>query len=385
MDIVHDLTLDVAVAPTRKTKVWKNRQVQWSALLDKLSTTTRTPETMAEYKAMSRDQQSDIKDVGGFVGGYCNNGNRSNVRHRSVLCLDADYADSEVWADYLLIFGNAAAAYSTHKHTPEKPRLRLVIPLARNVTPDEYQAIGRWVAYRIGIDKFDDTTYQPQRLMYWPSTSQDGAYYFEYTDGEPMQPDDVLGQYTDWSDISSWPTSSRVATVTKKTAEKQGDPTQKKGVVGAFCRAYNIHEAIAKFIPDYTPCGDGRYTYTQGSTAAGVVTYDDKFSFSHHATDPASNKLCNAWDLVRLHKYGDFDDDPDTPLTKRASYKSMTELALSDDKCKVQLIQDRMETVQTDFSEPVPESDDGTDWMTKLRYTDKGALATTIDNATIIL
>ena len=30
--------------------------------------------------------------------------------------------------------------YSTHSHRPEAPRLRLVVPLKRDITPDEYQA-----------------------------------------------------------------------------------------------------------------------------------------------------------------------------------------------------------------------------------------------------
>ena len=152
MQVMHDRVLDVALGNSRKTKTWKNKPLQWSELLDRLSKPTRTPETVAEYKAMSRGQQSDIKDVGGFVGGYCNNGSRSDVRHRSVLCLDADFADAELWPDWCLTFDRAAAVYSTHKHTPEKPRLRLVVPLARDVSPDEYQAIGRRVAHTLGID-----------------------------------------------------------------------------------------------------------------------------------------------------------------------------------------------------------------------------------------
>ena len=138
----HDKALDVAVGNSRKTKVWKNKPMQWSALLARMEKVTRTAETMAEYKAMSRDRQSEVKDVGGFVGGYCNNGNRSDIRHRSILCLDADFATTGLWDDWILLFGNAGAVYSTHKHTPEKPRLRLVVPLSRNVTPEEYQAVG---------------------------------------------------------------------------------------------------------------------------------------------------------------------------------------------------------------------------------------------------
>ena len=63
----HDITLDVALGNSRKTKTWKNKTMAWSELLARLANTTRTPETVAEYKTMGRDQQSDIKDVGGFV------------------------------------------------------------------------------------------------------------------------------------------------------------------------------------------------------------------------------------------------------------------------------------------------------------------------------
>lgn len=384
MTVAYNRALDVAFGNSRKTKTWKNKPIQWSELIDRLSTTTRTPETVAEYKAMSRAQQSDLKDVGGFVGGYCNNGSRSDIRFRSILCLDADFADSDLWPDWELLYGNAAAIYSTHKHTTAKPRLRLVIPLSRDVTPDEYQAIGRRVANTLGIDKFDDTSYQPQRMMYWPSTSQDGEYFFNYTDAPFLDPDVVLATYHNWADVSSWPMSSRVAEVVRKTAEKQKDPLEKAGLVGAFCRAYTIQEAIEAYVPDYQPCDEvGRYTYVQGSTAAGVVIYDDKFSYSHHATDPASGQLCNAWDLVRLHQYGSLDEnvDPDKPITSRPSYKAMSRLASEDEKVKGQIIAERTAEALSDFDTPIEDDN----WASKLRLTDKGVIAQTIENTVLIL
>ena len=388
MTVQHDKALDVALGNSRKTKTWKNKTLTWSELLDRLANTTRTPETVAEYKAMSRDRQSDIKDVGGFVGGYCNNGSRSDVRHRSILCLDADFADAELWPDWELLYGYAAAVYSTHKHTPEKPRLRLVIPLARNVDGDEYQAIGRRVAHTLGIDKFDDTSYQPQRVMYWPSTSQDGVYVFDHLDGPLLDPDTVLATYHNWRDVSSWPMSSRVAEVTKRTAAKQEDPLTKGGLVGAFCRAYTIQEAIEAYVPTYQPCDEpGRYTYTEGSTAAGIVIYDDKFSFSHHATDPASGQLCNAWDLVRLHQFGelDADIDPTTKISSRPSYKAMTQLASEDAAVRAQIVNDRTAEALDDFDEPTPTESPDQDWRGKLKVTEKGGLAQTIENAVLIL
>lgn len=393
MTIKHNITLDVALGNSRKTKTWKNRTMQWSELLDRLAKETRTPETVAEYKAMGRDRQSDIKDVGGFVGGYCNNGSRSDIRHRSILCLDADFADADLWPDWELLYGNAAAVYSTHKHTPEKPRLRLVVPLSRNVTPDEYQAIGRRVASVLGMDKFDDTSYQHQRMMYWPSTSQDGEYIFQYTDAPLLNPDEVLATYHNWADVSSWPTSSREAEQPKKAANKQKDPLEKGGLVGAFCRAYYpIDEAIEAYVPAYQPCDEpNRYTFTEGSTAAGVVIYEDgKFSYSFHATDPASMQTVNAWDLVRLHLFHDLDVDcsPDTPASSRPSYKAMTELVAQDKRVTAQIVEDRSAEALADFADDVADTDVGRteeNWREKLKVTEKGGIAQTIENAVTIL
>ena len=387
MNVQYDKRLDIALGNSRKTKTWKNRPMQWSELLDRMSKTVRTTETVAEYKAMSRDQQSERKDQGGFVGGYCNNGSRSDIRFRSVLCLDADYADNELWGDWCLFYGNAGAVYSTHKHTPEKPRLRLVVPLSRDVDPEEYQAIGRRVAETLGIDKFDDTSYQPQRVMYWPSTSCDGQFVFEHLDAPMLNPDEILGTYHNWRDVSSWPMSSRVAQVVKSGAEKQQDPLEKPGMIGAFCRAYYpIQDAIAQFIPTYVPSEEpGRYTYTDGSTAAGVVIYDDKFTYSYHATDPTSSVLCNAWELVRLHRFGALDEkiDPDAPMASRPSYKAMMKLATEDKRVSAQIVSDRVEEALGDFDNEIEPN--GRDWKEQLKITEKGLIAQTIDNVTVIL
>lgn len=264
MQVKNDRALSIATGTGRWTKKWKNTTILWSDLLDRLSRFVVTNETVAQYKAMDKHRQSEVKDVGAFVGGYCKDGDRTSTTQRSCLCLDADYADDDLWPDWELMYGCAAAIYSTHKHTPEAPRLRLVIPLSRDVDPDEYVAIGRMVAGDLGIDKFDDTTYQPQRLMYWPSCSIDAEKVFEHLDAELLAPDTVLDRYIDWHDVSAWPVSSRVAELVHRSATKQKDPLTKPGLVGAFCRTYSIHEAIDKFLPEtYLPCDDSkdRFTY----------------------------------------------------------------------------------------------------------------------------
>lgn len=387
--------LTLAVGQSRTTKIWKNTSISWAELLERLQTTTRTPETQGEYSNSTKSRQDDIKDVGGFVGGKLREGKRraGYIDKRYLLTLDADYA-SEDFVDALhLFFDFTWCVYSTHKHTPDKPRYRLLMPLSRPCNPDEYEAIARKVAEDIGIDMFDDTTYQPHRLMYWPSTSIDGEYVFEHKDGAPLDVDKVLSQYDDWRDVTSWPSSSRTVDARKRLVKKQEDPTTKKGLVGAFCRVYSVDDAIAKFLPDvYIACDkDGRYTYANGSTAAGLVIYDDgKFAYSNHATDPCGGMLCNAFDLVRLHKFGLQDDEAaeGTPVVKLPSYLAMLDFVSSDAAVKKLLHQERMLSVKDDFAglsdveSPEKENDD---WVEGLAVDGKGRYVSTIDNVKTII
>lgn len=353
--IKYDGKLTIATADSRKAISWKNREMTWSALVAKLSTTTRTRETVAEFDKLPKARQDEIKDVGGFVGGGLKGGRRTvgNVSWRQLVTLDADYASDLFWPAFQLTYDCAAVIYSTHKHRPEKPRLRLVIPLSRPVDPDEYQAVARRIAADLGIDQFDDSTYQPHRLMYWPSTSSDGEFVFEFQDGPWLDPDEVLATYRDWRDQSFWPVSSRVTQEHRKQADKQGDPTLKPGIVGAFCRAYDVPAAIEAFLSDiYVPAGEGRYTYVPGSTAAGLVIYDGgKFAYSHHSTDPVSGRLVNAFDLVRLHKFGEKDEDAEPGLDgdKLPSFRAMVEFAEADERVKETLQRDRMAAIEEDF------------------------------------
>src|SRR5204862_3790969 len=131
-----------------------------------------------------------------------------------------------------------------------------------------------------------------------------------------------------------WPVSQRHSEIIQRAAKKQGDPLEKPGVIGAWCRTYSIAEVIELYLSDvYEECAvPGRYTYKHGSTAAGLVLYDEKFAYSHHGTDPVSGKLCNAFDLVRVHKFGLKDEDArdGTPANRMPSYQEMLDFASKD-------------------------------------------------------
>ena len=392
--VSYDGELIISVGRSRYETAWKNKKIRWSELLAKLASSARTPETHAEYMKMTKDRQDRIKDIGGFVGGHLIGGHRKNgsVQARQIVTLDLDFAPATLWEDLLDSFAidGAYAVYSTHKHTPKTPRFRLIIPLDRQVSPDEYEAIARKLAERVGIDYFDDTSFQPTRLMYWPSHSADVDPFFDFYDAPFTKADQILSEYPDWTDVSYWPESSRMTGVRKKMADKQGDPTEKKGIVGAFCRTYTVPEAIAKFLPDvYLPTDKpDRYTYAAGSSAAGLVIYDgDLFAFSNHGTDPATGQLCNAFDLVRIHTFGDLDEGTEGKSGKDLpSYKAMAAVAAEDPQTRITMAQDTQERAMLDFgSEPVPADPEDNSWTAALVRSDNGALKTLITNAVLIL
>ena len=115
MQVKYDRKLLIALGRSRKASQWQNKEMLWSGFLDKLATTTRTRETVAEYAAMPKGERDTIKDVGGFVGGYLKNGKRNNasVVNRCMLCLDADNAEPGLMDDLDMTFINAYALYST--------------------------------------------------------------------------------------------------------------------------------------------------------------------------------------------------------------------------------------------------------------------------------
>ena len=73
----------------------------------------------------------------------------------------------------------------------------------------------------------------------------------------------------------------------------------------------------------------------------------------HHATDPAGGRLCNAFDLCRLHLYGSMDDGvkPDTPVNKLPSFVEMRKLAIKDPAVIQKIDQEREQEVTKDFAQ----------------------------------
>lgn len=371
-------TLAIAYGNNRQAKTWTNKTITFEELKERLKVTIRTPESVEEYAKFNKSKRDTVKDHGGFVAGALKGGRRKidTVEFRSMVALDGDRIDKTFLENYESIAPYTSLLYTTHSSTEENPRVRLLYPLTRDVTPEEFVAVSRYLAQMLGIDYFDECSYQPNQLMYWPSTPSNGVYVFKDVEKEWMNPDDILSAHPEWTDPTRLPTSSRESRAnTTRTAEVK-DPLSKDGTVGLFNRTYfPINRAIEKFLSDvYEPTdNENRYHYIQSSSMAGVeIIEEGKFAYSHHAKDPAYLKLCNAFDLVRVHKFGDDDS--------KKSFHAMCELAMEDDEVKRLAMEEKLLQAEMDFA------DSDSDWMTKLKYQPRtGLLENSVYNLNLIL
>ena len=397
--MLNDRKMTITTGRSRYEKSWRPQTLLLSELWERLRSPARGAETISEYLALTKSKQDDLKDVGGFVAGALAGDRRKAgaVAGRDVLTLDLDNIPNgatEAVCARVEALGCGYCIYSTRKHRPDAPRLRVLLPLDRTATADEYEPCARRMAELIGMDLVDPSTFEASRLMYWPSCCADGQFVFYVGDKPMLSVDGLLATYADWRDVSSWPVSPG-AVAPQRLAAKQGDPVAKSGLVGAFCRVYDVPAAMDKFLPGiYDPTDvAGRYTFTGGSTTGGAVLYDDgKFLFSHHATDPCGGRLVNAFDLVRLHKFGDLDDaaEPTTPVNRLPSFSAMAELASSDKTVSGLILQERWQEAASAFTVAAGETPatdpEGENWMALLDVSAKSGLPKgTMDNVWKIL
>ena len=402
--MLHDRLITITVGNNRKSINWQPQSLLLSEFYEKLRIPSRSTETMQEYLNLKKSEQDDRKDIGGFVAGSLSGPRRKAgaVTGRDLITLDLDSIPPG-WTDEILkrvgALGCSYCVYSTRKHTPASPRLRVLLPLDRTATADEYEPLARFMAATIGIEFADPTTFEAVRMMYWPSCCADSEYVIAFEDKPMLSADGLLdamnAQYGDWHDVSKWPQVPGSENLYRRLATKQSDPLSKTGIIGAFCRTYDIYGAMDTFLPGvYEPVAgySGRYTYMGGSTAGGAVIYDNGlFLYSHHATDPCSGKLVNAFDLVRLHKFGDRDDacDDRTPPNRLPSYTAMCELAVSDEKVSQLIAKERAASLISDFggiTDAKEEEADDVSWAQRLELNSQtGAIRATIDNIWLIL
>lgn len=358
----------LSVAGSSASLKWSTVRYTWEDFLERLNRDIRSTETMRDFDRLDRTARANLKDVGGYMAGELSGARRlkSAVLSRSMITLDVDYADSLFPVEFETRFpGVAAVIYNTRSDREKSRRFRVVIPFAEEVQDAaQYEAAARKMAELLGIDLFDPTTFQAERMMYWQSLSSDQPKVFEVFDGEPISADYLLSLYgnnEEWRDIRNWAFKSDQEKETRAIVGKAmaQNPKEKAGLVGAFCRAYSVPAAIEKYLSDVYEIapGNDRYTYKAGHSVGGMIVFDDLFCFSYHSTDPISDgRAYNAYDLVRVHKFGH--------LGKEDSTKEMNRLVCADKECVKDMVtpdadlddfDDYGDAVKSDSTEEVTE------------------------------
>lgn len=287
--------LTIATAENRKSKTWINEKISWLDLINRLKKPKKVDVCMEEYFKKIKADQDSIKDVGGFIGGKLkNNGRRSKdtVEYRGLIALDFD-SDCVTPSELPESMPFSCFIHSTFKSTDINPRYRVLIPLEANLSFAEYATAAASAADKLSkIGTLDTTSLQYERFMFWPGIPSDGKYFFKQYNGPRFS-----WKFTK-DNVEEAEVIDRIS--------RQVDPRRKKGLIGRFCREFTITECIVEFLSDIYEPGedDNSYTFKAGSTGSGVKLYDnDRFIYSFHHTDPAGGRLCNAYDLVRIHMF----------------------------------------------------------------------------------
>ncbi len=274
-----------------KAAITSVKQMQWAQLADAL--TAEPPES------------DDKSSRGWWIPASFNPVYRhgDNFVSRDAITFDFDHVGMESWATVQqALDGLALCMYTTHSHSEKQTRFRVVVPLSRPTSFDEFQAVSRKLASRFGIELAARESFTPSQMCYLPLRSPRGLFDSHTQSGSWVDVDAILAEYQDWTNPTQWPRRASGDEV-HAPVDGQTPPDQKDGPVGRFCRAFRVAEAIAKFeLPYVHGSTEGRWTYSLGSVPDGAIEYDEGLKFHvHHDTSPARGQN-NAFDLVRLHK-----------------------------------------------------------------------------------
>ncbi len=159
-------------------------------------------------KKLSAHVELDNKEKAGFfVGGAFSGEHRvdEDLICRSLLTLDIDeYQGGDIddlSFDLELSGLGAFVAYSTHRHVNNIPRVRLVLPLSREVSSDKYRVISQAFCKTLTLFKFDPCSFKPNQFMFYPCCPVGGDRWVMVGDGDAVNVDLFLTDKDDVFDV----------------------------------------------------------------------------------------------------------------------------------------------------------------------------------------
>ena len=227
------MNLIVSLGREHLARVLKTAELSWQGYVDLLLKVQESSD-----KA-SRGWSCPVK----FSPAYRDS---ENFQFRYALTFDYDHVtEAQIRHVFDTYVGLMFCAYTTWSHSPDKPRWRVVLPLSRPASYDEFQAVSRKVASWAGIELAARESHVPAQMMFLPTVRPGEKLQSIQNPGKILDVDAVLAEYENWTDKTQWPRRDEADGFSG--AGLSVDPTTKPGIVGAFCRAYTVEEAIVKF------------------------------------------------------------------------------------------------------------------------------------------
>ena len=349
------MKLDISQSKTANGKNWRHSRIEWDEFLRWV------------------ENPGSQKESGGYVFGRFTGPLRRNATliSRSAITIDADKAGSR-FLDDVGALGWMAVAHSTFNSAPDQRKYRVVIPADREMTGAEYEVAATVVMYLIGAHQCDPVSRVPAQFMWRPAAHNMDWYEYRVYDGPVVRVDDLLGMFEEKMGVRPHNRGGR----------PKRDPLELPGIVGAFNRVYtNLDVLIREYDLPYEAAGEHRWKLAGSLSPAGMgpIPGADNLWFSNHAQDEAYGAAWSAFDLARIHQFGDQDTDPDQRLERKPSYKAMLELAQQD----AAVIAEMARGAMSDF-DTVSEEDRS--WLMSLARSAKDAsLADTPGNWRLLL
>lgn len=151
------------------------------------------------YTMLSKPVVSSNKYKNGLMvsGKVLGTRNREGVKHKNLLLLDLDDlpAHYDLFSEFSSKWKYAFAVYTSYNHDELAPRYRLVIPINRNITPESYVALVKYIEKQLDLPKLDPKSYEYSQSFALPVVkSATQEYIFDYVDEEILIVSDELLQ-----------------------------------------------------------------------------------------------------------------------------------------------------------------------------------------------
>ena len=358
----------------------QNKTLTWADFMLKLSKPLVSGEDHAQFLKLPKKERSRLKSLGGWiVAGEFSGTLRitENLMNRSLVAIDCEKMPPNLFKK--LKDGTSPLckhefyAHTTRGHTKDAPRVRIFLLCDSPIKPVKFEAVARILANQADttMQGVDPVSFRPNQMMFYPSISKNQDFQHWHNSGELINAEQILtahdgGEKGRWKDHNTLPRHED-STPTHKGDTNPRDPRTKNRWIGAFCRVYTIEQAIADFLDGIYAKGSGRgakprYTYIAGETTNGfVVEGGGVWGFSHHSTDPCSQMLVNAWDLVRIHLFGSLDKNikPNTPPWEYPSYIAMQKMVMGLEEVAIEATADSIDAdaMVADSKRPFKKSD----------------------------